>query len=129
MNPGAINWEIETKLERATPEVLARVHFNYRTSTGELQRDSSYIIRLPRIAANLGYGKPQIEETRYTGEFRNIPATRSQLSLSAHHDASECARLSLRGTWIIDPETDFRNMDETRLSHYRFIFLIWIFII
>jgi hypothetical protein len=79
ISPSAIHWEVEAELEHTPSEVLARVSIDYRTRIGLLQRDSSYGVRLPRLAANLGYGKPQIEETRYTGEFRNIPATEANL--------------------------------------------------
>ncbi len=67
----AIQWDINEDMrwgDDGDPVMTADV--GYRTDSGERLRDSKYVIHLPRIAANLGYGTPRIEETRYTGGAR-----------------------------------------------------------
>jgi hypothetical protein len=70
MNPKAINWIVDVAMQDSDAEVLMTVSFDYHTGAGERHRYSKYAIHLPRIAANLGYGMPRINETRYSGETR-----------------------------------------------------------
>lgn len=66
----SIKWEMDVKIEHQADGVLLTVDVGYRTDTGERLKDSQYIIHLPRVAANLGYGMPKVDETRYSGDAR-----------------------------------------------------------
>lgn len=72
LNLGSVNLEISVSVRVLSTEAVAEVAINYHADGGEVLRDSSYVIRLPRVAANIGYGRPHIEETRYTGQFRKL---------------------------------------------------------
>ena len=43
------------------------VSLGYHTDAGERLRYRKHDIHLPRIAANLGYGEPELHETHYSG--------------------------------------------------------------
>jgi len=70
IDPQAITLDMDVEIEHKEDEVLLTVDAGSDTSVGERLKDSVYIITLPRIAANLGYGKPKVHETRYSGEAR-----------------------------------------------------------
>ena len=65
-----IKWEMGVNIEHKDDGVLLTVDVGYRTDAKERLRDSKYVIHLPRMAANLGYGTPIIDETRYSGATR-----------------------------------------------------------
>lgn len=64
--PG-IKWERGVNIEHKDDGVLLTIDVGYRMDTGESRRYRKYVIHLPRIAANLGYGIPRIDETGYSG--------------------------------------------------------------
>ena len=66
----SMEWDIDGDMLYWTDkgEALLEARVGYETSTGERYRYSKYKIHLRRIAANLGYGDPQIEETTYSGD-------------------------------------------------------------
>ncbi len=63
-------WERDVNIEHKDDGVLLTVDVGYRTDAKERLRDSKYVIYLPRIAANLGYSTPRIEETLFSGWAR-----------------------------------------------------------
>lgn len=73
INPSSIDWDIDGDMGwwENNGDALLTAEVRYRTKTGELLRDSKYTIHLPPVAANLGYGTPKVDETRYSGQFRN----------------------------------------------------------
>ena len=70
IDPKAIKMEMDVDIEHKEDKVLLTVVAGNHTSDGEHLRDSKYVITLPRIAANLGYGKPKVEESLYAGMAR-----------------------------------------------------------
>lgn len=64
----AIKYDIAVDIEHKENGVSYTIDVGYPPTQGKRLRDSKFIIMLPRIAANLGYGKPKIEETRYSGD-------------------------------------------------------------
>ena len=74
INPSSIDWNIDGSMycwaDNGDARLTAEV--NYITDEGERLRDSTYAIYLPRVAANLGYGTPKVEEIRYSGLARKI---------------------------------------------------------
>lgn len=73
MAPNSMEWEIDGHfLYFNNEEAILEAWINYPTNTGEMLRHSSYEIKLPRIAANLGYGSPKVVATTYAGETRKF---------------------------------------------------------
>jgi len=70
-DPKAFNWAKDVSIQESAAEVLMTVSLGYRTDAGETHRRRKYVIHLPRVAGNLGYGKPGIEDTKYTGITKN----------------------------------------------------------
>lgn len=64
---GTMDWDKDVTIQESEGGVSMKVSLNYPTDTGEKHRYRKYDIRLPRIAANLGYGEPRIIPTQYTG--------------------------------------------------------------
>lgn len=70
MNP-PMKWDIKENLQwENNGDAVLTADVGYLANDDERLRDSKYVIRLPRVAANLGYGTPDIHETRYSGNFR-----------------------------------------------------------
>ena len=67
MDPKALSLVKDVSIQQSETEVLMTVSFGYRTDAGESHRYRKYVIHLPRIAANVGYGKPELAPTLYTG--------------------------------------------------------------
>ncbi len=65
-----IKLEMDVNIEHKDDGVLLTVDVGRHTDGKERLRDSKYVIHLPRIAANSGYGTPRIDETRYSGWMR-----------------------------------------------------------
>lgn len=70
MNP-APQWITDVEMETTEAEVLLTVNFSYPTDTGKRSRYSKVDIKLPRIAGNIGYGRPEVMPTFYSGQFRD----------------------------------------------------------
>lgn len=70
MSPKSLNMTKESAIQESESEVLATVNFGYGINTGGVHRYRKYDIRLPRVAANLGYGVPEVSETLYSGLAR-----------------------------------------------------------
>ena len=68
IDSASIKWEMVVDTELKDGGVLLTVDAGYRTDAGEHLKDSKYTIHLPRVAANLGYGTPKVDETRYSGD-------------------------------------------------------------
>lgn len=67
----AMQWMIDTTdIDRQDDGIFLTVTANY-IANGELVRDSKMVIKLPRVAGRIGYGKAQVTETRYSGKFRD----------------------------------------------------------
>jgi hypothetical protein len=64
----AFNWIKDVSIQKSEAEVLMTVSLGYHTNAGERLRYRKYDIRLPRIAANLGFGQPELQETHYSGD-------------------------------------------------------------
>lgn len=70
MDPHFLNWIEDVTVEESEAEMLMTVSLGYHTDAGESLRHRKYVIHLPRIAANIGYGEPEIHETYYSGNVR-----------------------------------------------------------
>lgn len=71
INPASIERDINADMYWSNNgDALLTADVGYFTDAGERLKDSKYTIHLPRIAANLGYGTPRVEETRYSGHAR-----------------------------------------------------------
>lgn len=70
MDSQSLNWIKDVNIQKSGAEVLMTVSLGYHTGSGESLRHRKYVIHLPRVAANLGYGEPELYETRYTGGAR-----------------------------------------------------------
>lgn len=62
--------DIKVSIERSPDFVLMIVDRGYITTEGKRHRDKKFTIKLPRVAANFGYGNPEVTEARYTGMAR-----------------------------------------------------------
>lgn len=71
MNPEAFNWITDVDMEAKEAEVAMNVIFDYPTNTGERFRQAKVEIKLPRIAGNIGYGKPEVVPAFYSGQMRD----------------------------------------------------------
>lgn len=66
-----MKWDIREDMRWADDgEPYMTADVGYFTDAGQRLRDSKYTIRLKRVSANLGYKLENIEETRYSGDFR-----------------------------------------------------------
>lgn len=63
-----IKFDMAVDIEEKGDSVLFVIDVGYPANAGKRLRDSKFVINLPRVAANMGYGKPKIEETRYSGD-------------------------------------------------------------
>lgn len=70
MNP-APQWKTNVELEATEAAVLMSVTFDYSTNEGKLFRQAKVDITLPRVAANIGYGRAEIVPTFYSGHMRD----------------------------------------------------------
>ena len=70
-NPKDMNWITDVAIKTTESEVLMTVIFDYATNTGKQLRQSKVEIKLPRIAGNIGYGKPEVVPAFYTGRARD----------------------------------------------------------
>ena len=70
MSP-AFEWDMDVETAHKPDGVVLTVHVGHSTEKGERLRDKKFIINLPRVAANIGYGTPSITETRYSGQFHD----------------------------------------------------------
>jgi hypothetical protein len=68
INSNSSNWIKDVTIQELETEAVMTVSFGSRTAKGEHLRYRKYVIYLPRVAANLGYGTPRIEETRYSAD-------------------------------------------------------------
>ena len=66
----SIKWEMDVNTAHNNDGAVLTVDVGYRSSAGERLKDSTYTIRLPRVAANSGYSTPSIDETIFTGGAR-----------------------------------------------------------
>jgi hypothetical protein len=64
-------WDMDVDVEHKPDGVMLTVDVGHLTEKGERLRDRKFIINLPRVAANIGYGTPSITETRYSGQFHD----------------------------------------------------------
>lgn len=68
-----MKWDIREDMYWADDgEPLMTADVGYFTDAGDRLRDSKYTIRLKRVSANLGYKLDDIQETRYSGNFRKM---------------------------------------------------------
>jgi hypothetical protein len=74
MNPASIKMDIDVKIESNESGIESTVFFSYMTSGSapERLRDSTVSVKVPRVAANLGFGKAESYETRYTAGARKM---------------------------------------------------------
>lgn len=72
ISPFAMKWEMDTSIEHRDDSVLLIVDVSYYSYIGIRLKYSKYIILLPRVAANLDYGIPRVDETHYSGNAREI---------------------------------------------------------
>lgn len=75
INSSSIEWNIDGDIscwDNNLNGALLTADVTYYTNNGESYRYSKYAIHLPRIAANLGYGEPKVNETRYSGGASKI---------------------------------------------------------
>lgn len=70
MSP-AFKWDMDVEIAHKPDGVALTVHVGHSTEKGERLRDKKFVINLPRVAANIGYGTPSIQETRYSGQFHD----------------------------------------------------------
>ncbi len=77
MNP-APQWTTNVELEATEAAVLMSVTFYYPTTEGKLFRQAKVDITLPRVAGNIGYGRPEVLPHFYTGRMRD-PDFRSKV--------------------------------------------------
>lgn len=70
INP-APQWIIDVQKEFMPTAVLMSVTFDYPTNTGKPLRQAKIGITLPRVAGNIGYGKPEVLPTFYSGHMRD----------------------------------------------------------
>jgi|GEM_PF-643528 len=57
----------------STAEISFVVSVDYVSDTGtKTQHDSTMVVTFPRVAGHVGYKKPSVQETRYSGEFRHL---------------------------------------------------------
>lgn len=82
----SIKWEMDVNVEHKDDGALLTVDVGYRTDAGEHLKDSQYSIHLPRVAANLGYGTPRVDETRYTGGSRIMGFPENKIALAHTSD-------------------------------------------
>lgn len=71
INPKDIDWITDVVIKATEFDVLMVVTFDYPTNTGKPQRQSKVEIKLPRIAGNIGYGKPEVTPALYSGQMRD----------------------------------------------------------
>lgn len=70
MDSQDLNWIKDVTVKELEAEVLMTVSLGYHTNAGESLRHRKYVIHLPRVAGNLGYGEPEVQETHYSGDAR-----------------------------------------------------------
>ena len=70
MDSQDLNWIKDVTVEELETEVLMTGALGYHTNAGQSLRHRKYVIHLPRLAANLGYGEPEVHETHYSGDAR-----------------------------------------------------------
>lgn len=80
INP-APQWILDVQKEFMPAAVLMSVAFDYLTNTGKLFRQAKITITLPRVAGNIGYGKPKVLPTLYSGHMGD-PDFRLKLGIS-----------------------------------------------
>lgn len=75
IDPDQLNLIVEvTDSNISGSEVSFTVSIDYISDEGvKTQRDSTMIVNFSRIAGHVGFKNPNVHETRYSGEFRNIP--------------------------------------------------------
>lgn len=70
MSP-AFEWNMDVEIAHKPDGVVLTIHVGHSTGKGDRLRDRKFVINLPRVAANIGYGTPSITETRYSGQFHD----------------------------------------------------------
>jgi hypothetical protein len=70
MSP-AFEWDMDVEITHKVDGAVLTVNVGHSTDKGERLRDRKFVINLPRVAANIGYGTPSISETRYSGQFHD----------------------------------------------------------
>lgn len=75
LDPDQLNLIAEvTDSKISASEVSFTVSIDYISDKGiKTQRDSTMIVTFSRIAGQVGFKNPNVHETRYSGDFRNLP--------------------------------------------------------
>jgi hypothetical protein len=74
INSASIKLDVDVDVDSRADGVLLTALMSYPPSgqNQERLRESKVSIKIPRVSANLGYGKPQSHETRYTAGARKM---------------------------------------------------------
>lgn len=71
LNPKALQWITDVDMEATEAGVFLTVNFDSPTNIGKRSTYSKVDIKLPRIAGNIGYGRPNVMPTFYAGKMRD----------------------------------------------------------
>lgn len=69
VKPKQLNWVIDFDIKTTEFDVLMTVTFDYPGNAKKLLRYSKVEVTLPRVAGDIGYGKPQVKPTFYHGDM------------------------------------------------------------